>query len=47
MLVDADILAVAHTNGLINIIGSGTEEKIELTDKGKHFISRYLAEQKQ
>lgn len=40
--VNSDILAMAHTKGLILIKESGYQEKIELTEKGKFFLKKYL-----
>lgn len=43
-IIDSDILASAHTDGLITINGASEKEKIELTEKGKYFMSAYLKE---
>lgn len=42
--IDSDVLAWMHANGFILIEGSGAKEKIELTERGKRFISKYLDE---
>lgn len=40
--INADIIAIADSKGLINITGSDIDEKIELTEKGKFFMKKYL-----
>lgn len=42
LLIGAEILALADSKGLININGERHTEKIELTEKGKFFMSKYL-----
>lgn len=42
--INQDMIAIAHTKGLININNSGdpSNEIFELTEKGKYFINMYL-----
>ncbi len=42
-IVDSDMLALAHSMGIISISGkSNLDEKIEFTDKGRFFVSRMI-----
>ena len=43
-LINPALLAFADTRGLIKLEGSGSQEKISFTEKGKFIISRYLEE---
>ncbi len=42
-LVGADILALAHAKGLVEISNQNSDEKISFTEKGRYFVKRYLA----
>ncbi len=42
LLIGSEILALADSKGLINISGERGTEKIELTEKGRFFMSHYL-----
>lgn len=48
--IDTDIFGFADSNGLIikrsGILNNKDEERIELTDKGKFFVSKYLMNEK-